>query len=247
MKRVSLIAVMLVAATFSAVAQNSSAGNKPTVSYSGVYYKDNKLHSKTYASVADGNIRTRGEHVDEKTGEPYIIIIRMDSMAMYTLYPKTKTGNVMSVTSLMNIGNMGGNKVKSTKTELKGRANIEGYDCGYYIDYTVTELANGREEQGCFEYWLYEPLGVQMQYKEACGYDTPITLKNFQQGAQPDHLFEIPKDYKLDRINFDALQKQMESFEDVFKKLNEAADTTKSQGQQIQDLLKLLNSTNKKE
>ena len=46
--------------------------------------------------------------------------------------------------------------------------------------------------------------------KIASGYDEPILLTNFQQGTQPAHLFEIPKDYKGATTSAEPIKKEME-------------------------------------
>jgi hypothetical protein len=155
---------------------------------------------------------------------------------------------------------------RTSKTELLGRETIEGYDCGHYLSTSTSTLTTGTEDSGCYEYWEHEPLGVTMQHKEGCGYMSPITLKNFQQGPQPDHLFEIPRDYSVMELplgglmelitgnsreqnqrDADNVKKELNTkSQDLQKQLEQLNDPNKSDQEKMIDALKMLEGLNKK-
>ena len=247
------------------------AQSKLTVSYSGTqYWSNGKLYAREWVSAADGNIRLRSERPDEQSGETSIAIFRQDSAKFYMLKPATKTAMVIPMSQIQGgMNSMLGLDVevsRTSKTELLGRDIIEGYDCGHYLSTSTSTLTTGTEDSGCYEYWLYEPLGVTMQHKEGCGYMSPITLKNFQQGAQPDHLFEIPGDYSVMELPVGGLlemitgnsreQNQRDAdnlknevnrqTEDLQKQFEQLNDPNKTDQEKMMDALKMLEGLNKK-
>jgi hypothetical protein len=266
MKQILLItlSLMVVAATVQA---------QPKVSYSGTHYRSNgKLYSKDWLSVDGGNLRARTESVDEQTGSTRIFLFRQDSAKFYVLNPENKKAIVLPVSQIKGgINSLVGLDVEKSETkklELLGADIIEGFECKHYLSTSISTMQNGTENAGCFEYWLYEPLGVQMQHKEGCGFTSVITLKNFRQGPQPDALFEIPKGYQVvelpagglmemftgksmaqnqkdaDKARQDA-QKVTDALGEKFKKLEED-NKGKSESEQIINALKLLEGVNTK-
>jgi hypothetical protein len=202
-----------VAVALTATVQAQSASYSATE----VYLYSGKEYAKVWSQADPGNIKSRSERIDEKTGEKYITIIRQDSAKIYTLNPAKKTYSAISLSTMQNLPAAIGLKEtnREVSKEFLGVEKLKnGYECHHYIDHTTTTI-NGNTETGCFEYWLYEPLGVQMQHKIACGYDEPIILMNFQQGAQPAHLFEIPKDYKDTSANLNDVKKEMEKIQNI--------------------------------
>lgn len=263
--------LMTVLATFAFIAISAQA--QPKVSYSGTHYRSNgKLYSKDWVSVDGGNLRARNESIDEETGKTRIVIFRQDSAKFYMLNPENKKAMVLPMSQIKGgINSLVGLDVEKSRTkklELLGTDIIEGYECKHYLSTSTSTLKNGAEDQSCFEYWLYEPFGVQMQHKEGCGFTPVITLKNFQQGAQPDALFEIPKGYSVMELPAGGLmemltgkgkgenQKDAGKFQqDAQQKSNEANDKLKklqentegkSETEKIQEALKMLGGSTKK-
>jgi hypothetical protein len=257
MKRILFITLSLLAVALTAGAQAQSK-----VSYSGTHYRSNgKLYSKDWVSVDGGNLRARNESVDEQTGSTRIFIYRQDSAKFYVLNPENKKAMVLPMSQIKGgINSLVGLDVEKSRTkklELLGTDIIEGYECKHYLSTSTSTLKNGAEDTGCFEYWLYEPLGVQMQHKEDCGFTPVITLKNFQQGAQPDALFEIPKGYSVMELPAGGLLEMMTGktegdIKPAYDKANQDAksevdkvnaisnDPNKTQEQKMQDMSKML-------
>jgi hypothetical protein len=242
-----------------------TAQAQPKVSYYGQEYKSNKLYSTNWLSVDGGNLRARIESVDEQTGSTRIFIYRQDSAKFYVLNPENKKAMVLPMSQITGgINSLVGldiEKSRTTKTELLGTEVIEGFECQHYLQTSVSTMKGGAEDHSCSEYWRYEPFGVDMQHKEGCGFTPVITLKNFKQGTQPDALFEIPKGYQImtlptgglmemltgkpkeqNQQDADKAQKGLEELGDKMKEIEKNPD----KNQQMQDMLKLLNESQKK-
>jgi hypothetical protein len=248
-----------------AVFVSAVAAQKQTVSYSGTecWLYSGKEYAKIWMQADPGNLKSRSERIDEKTGEKSIIIYRQDSAKMFVLKPEKKT-YIALATSQMNLNDLVGLDVEKNRTverEFLGTEKLKnGYECHHYISKSTSVLKNGTQETGCFEYWEYEPLNVQMQHKIACGYDEPILLTNFRQGAQPAHLFEIPKDYKgmylpegglLEMFTGKSKEDNQKAVDDARKSMEDLGDKFKEiekkpKDEQLQEYFKLLNDSQKK-
>ena len=261
----SLILLLLLAAAATAKAQSPVQ----TVSYSGTeYYKySKKEYAKIWTQADPGNLKSRSERKDEQTGELSIIIFRQDSAKMYVLKPEKKTYMALAMAQMNMNDLMGLNVEKDRSVERKflGLEDVNGYECHHYQHISTSTLNNGTQETGCTHSWMFEPLNVQMQYSN-CGYDEPIYLGNFQQGPQPAHLFEIPKDYtgmslptgglmemltgkprEENQQNVDAAKKGLqEGFQNIEDQMKSIDDPNKTQEQKLQEALKLLQQTQKK-
>jgi hypothetical protein len=251
-----------------------TAQAQPKVSFSctQTYQGSGKLYDKEWVSVAGGNLRLRAERIDEKTGEKTITIFRQDSAKFYMLKPETKKAMVLPMSQIKGgINSLVGldiEKNRTKKLELLGTDEINGYECKHYLSTSISTLKNGTESSGCFEYWLHEPTGVQMAHKEGCGFTAVIEMSTFQQGAQPDALFEIPKGYQVIELPTGGLmemftgkskaenQKDADEFEkkakqgtdDLNKQFEDLKKNTegKSDAEKIQEALKMLEGTKKK-
>jgi hypothetical protein len=244
---------------------------KITTSYSGreCYLYSGKEYAKVWAQADPGNVMMRSERIDDKTGELSIIIFRQDSAKGYVLKPQNKTFIALELAQL-NLNSLVGLDIEKNRTIRKEFKGIEllknGYECHHYISYMTTVLNNGEVwDEGCYEYWEYEPLKVTMQSKIACGFDEPIILYNFQQGPQPASLFEIPKDYKgmylpkggmmemwtgkpreeNQQMVDSTKQVLQQGIQDIQDKLKKVQDTPNKE-QQIIDLLQMIGSSSKK-
>ncbi|MDD4141699.1 MAG: hypothetical protein PHR20_02745 [Bacteroidales bacterium] len=202
MKRLKLITILMM---FVLVAGYSQAQ-----SYSAEEWKSGKMVANVWQSAEGGseNYMSRKESVDIR-GNTIITITRIDSAKIFSLDPNTKTykvfmdlsvllkGSNVSVGDIIN-AQIGANAVKNSnqKKELLGTDVIEGFECNHYRYTTTSTLSTGQTQTSTYENWVYEPLGVEMQRKDAGAFDAATTLKNFKQGSQPASLFEIPKDYK---------------------------------------------------
>lgn len=238
MKRALIIALCIAttatAATTATTAQAQTPAQKRiATSYSGTeYYKySGKEYSKVWVQADPGDMKMRAEHFDPATGKRHIVIFREGrhilpgtdreevTREMYSLDPDAKTGFEMTIDEVQNMGTIIGlvaEDGRTTKKEFIGLENINGYECHHYQTTITTVLVTGVEETGCVHSWIYEPLGVQMQSAN-CGYDEPITLKDFRQGPQPAHLFEIPDDYQL--LDAGAMMQEAKGVIDGFKEV----------------------------
>ena len=264
--KLSFITLCLLSLGATALAQNPVQ----TVSYSGTeYYKHSKKeYAKIWMQADPGNLKSRSERKDEKTGEVSIMIFRQDSAKMYVLKPEKKTWMAISMSQLNMNDLVGLNVEKDRNVEKKflGLEDVNGYECHHYQHISTSTLNNGTQETGCTHSWMYEPLNVQMQYSN-CGYDEPIYLGNFKQGPQPAHLFELPDDYtgmslpvgglmemltgkprEQNQQDVDEtkknLQEGMQNINDQIKEIEN--DPNKSEQEKIMDALKMLGGSKKK-
>ena len=187
MKRLSLIVVCFLALT------KLSAQIVPL--YGEVYDEvNNRLLSKQWVS-SDGHYR---QEVIEN-GITSIIIYRADTNKFYRLDTQNKTYLVIPMEQLQNANGMLGMKVQesaNTTTEFIGNEEVEGKMCDHYRYTTVTTLTNGRTQTTIYDQWLYPPYNTWVrQTVGQFGSDRQI-LRNVTTGAQPNHLFELPSDYR---------------------------------------------------
>jgi hypothetical protein len=239
--------------------------------------KSGKLNSKIWVSCENGNAsyKMRSETFEvgfglKNDGTSYNII-RVDSAKMFTLYPETKTYTYWDLSAVMKEGkltslinsNGGGGIMKDSRQDKKflGTEVIEGYECNHYR-YTITStLANGTAATGYREAWVYEPLKIEMQWEDG---GEVFVIRNLKQGAQPESLFEIPKDYKressdasevLNMLDLmqgkgkagEAMKQNQQNVQEQQKK-NEAIknDPNKSEQQKIMELLNQMGGSQKK-
>ena len=255
MKRLLIITVCLAAVVLTATAQ--------VVPYYGEVYEDRqggKLKCKMWVS-AEGNYR---QEVTDKSGT-FVNIFRHDSMAVYRLDMAKKTYMVLSFSQLSNPNSMFGMKMEesaNTKSEFIGQEVVEGKTCDHWRYTTTTVLTNGQSQTTIYDQWIYKPLNTWIRQTVGLYGSDPEVLRNITQGQQPDHLFEIPKDFKGMSLPAGGMmemftgkskeqsQKDMNDFgkktDEGIKQINEAADPNKPQEQQIQDLMKLINQSKKK-
>jgi hypothetical protein len=245
-------------------------------SYSAEEWQDNRMIGKIWVSMESKTdyksrgLKWGGLGFEYSKGDTALTITRMDSAKIFNLYPKTKTYKVgidfsvmlkggANIADLMN--SQGGGRVmknSSQTKELLGTDVIEGYECKHYRYTTTSTLsAGGQPQTSTYENWIYEPLGVEMQRKDAGQYDHAVTLKNFKQGLQPASLFEIPKDYRnatksVSGNPLEDLSKMQEMLKennkgnaDKIKKTQEDGKG-KPESEQIMDLLNLMGGSQKK-
>ncbi len=214
MRTVKLLFVMLALLAAGGAVQAQKA------SYSGVEYKGTQFESKVWCRSEGNKELMRKESVVD--GKERISICRSDSMAIYTYYVGENKGEVIPIEGVKDFISVSTREKKGgTRTSDKkviGTEIIEGYECVHYYTTITTTFPNGTTETGCVDEWIYEPLGITMQTKAVCGFDTPITLKNLQIGEQPAQLFEIPKDIKFSNLfgNLKEMENMMNSLEDLF-------------------------------
>ena len=261
MKRVLLFMIFF-AAIATAQAQHTS--------YSGSehYLYSKKLYAKIWMQADPGNLKSRSESVDENTGERTVIIYRQDSAKIYTLKPEKKTYIVIPMSQVTNMNSLLGIEFETHRTvdrEFIGLETVNGYECHHYKHTSTSTFSHGGEEVGVFHSWIYQPLNVQMQHSNG-GYDEPIFLNNFQQGPQPAHLFEIPKDYEgftvpaggLNEMIKNETGTSLEDMKDIFdvfkekskeqqEKINKVEkDSSKTEQEKIIEYLKMLEGVSKK-
>jgi hypothetical protein len=256
MKRLSFITLCLVAITLTAKAQ--------VVPHYAETYEERpggKLLNKMWVS-ADGNYRQ--ESTDESG--TFINIFRRDSMAVYRLDPAKKTCLVIKWSQISDPNKMFGAKMtesENTKAEFIRTENVEGYECEYWKYTTTTKMSNGQSQTTYYHQWIYKPLNTWIRQSVNPYGNSPREIKrNIRQGAQSASLFTIPKDYKRTAMPGGGIlemmsgksQEQTRQKTDEFKQkqqesnksVEDALDPNKSQEQQINDVMKLIEGTKKK-
>ncbi|MCS2892839.1 hypothetical protein NXY11_10130 [Parabacteroides faecis] len=225
-------------------------------------YSNGELISKTWVSPEGA----RSESIDEKTGEKFIILCFLKTKKVYALFEDKKTGFLINdITKFAGTNQMVGLDLVSheqSHTEYLGNEEVDGRMCKKYHFYRthINNLTGEAEREGADLEWIYEPMKASnyngcVAQKPGGQYDRLQVLRNIRQGPQPAHLFELPDGYKITEMpdggimelfsgksreqnqkNFDDTQKSMkEGFEEIQK----ATDKSKSQEEQIKDLMKL--------
>jgi hypothetical protein len=250
MKRLSLMMVCLVAVALTATAQ-------PNPHYADMY-EGNKLIGKQW--ISGGHARLERLRDD---GTSTIMIYRADSAVIYTLNPERKVYIPLPMSQATDMNALIGAKVEEGRNvtrKFEGMEEVDGKMCSRYTVTVVTTLVNGSTETSTRSEWWWEPLNtfIRQQY----GYSPAWELRNIRQGTQPANLFEIPNDYKAMNIPVGGIMEMLQqssgksqaemqqSSNDANRKLeqinNISNDTTKTDEQKAQDLLKMLNSLKKK-
>jgi hypothetical protein len=201
-------------------------------------------------------------------GTSTVIIYRADSAVIYTLNAEKKVYMPLPMSQATDMNQLIGVKVEegnNVTREFIGMEDVEGKQCAHYKVTIVTTLANGTQSVGGHHEWIYAPLNTFIRW-QPLGYGSAWVLRNIAIGAQPAHLFEIPKDYAVIAIpaggiiemltgnsreqnqrDADNLQneakKQTEGLKEQLEQLN---DPNKTDQQKIQDALKMLEGLNKK-
>jgi hypothetical protein len=225
MQRLLLIAVCLTAM--------ATAQAQKIPLYNEVYDEHTeKLVSKEWRS-AEGHLRQESPRAD---GTWNVAIYRADSLKFYTVAEKTKTVAELPMsqlhTSMFGVENAGSSK------EFLRREVVEGYDCAVYKITKYTTRTGGQTESTYHTEWYYEPLDLVIRYVESFN-AMNLVHRNIRRGAQPAHLFEIPKDYKWFDTN--AALNQMNSQMDILKSIGQGkapAGSSPEKQQQVQDALK---------
>ena len=251
MKRLSFITACLVAVALTATAQ-------PVPLYGEVYMENSgKLMQKIWSS-AKGNFRSEMTNDD---GSSMTVIFRQDSAKFYALDASTKTYMIIPGQNMTN--SILGAKVedgRNTTRKFIGREEVEGKMCDHYEITITTTLTNGRQETGIIHEWIYQPVNSWIKRKEGA-FDEAQVMRNIVTGSQPDHLFEIPRDYKAMGLPAGGLMQMLQqssgksqaeikqSSDDTNKKLDQINeidnDPNKTQEQKTQDLLKMLEGLKK--
>jgi hypothetical protein len=252
MKRLSFITVFLFFAAVTAKAQS--------VPYYGEVYEDRpngKLKSKMWVSAAD-NFR---QEVTDKSGT-FVNIFRRDSMTVYRLDMAKKTYMAIPFSQVSDPNSLFGMKMQesaNTTSKFIGEEVVEGKTCDHWRYTTVTKLANGQSQTTIYDQWIYKPLNTWIRQTTGAYGDSPEVLRNIVQGAQPAHLFEIPKDFKGSSLPAGGIMEMLtggqkpaanqQAIDDASKQrqeLEKANDPNKTDEQKIQDMLKMLEGMNKK-
>jgi hypothetical protein len=222
--------------------------------------RTNQLNSKQWVSAA-GHYR---QEVTDQSGT-FINIFRRDSMTIYRLDVSKKTYMAIPFSQFGNPNSILGMNLQEradTKTEFIGQEEVEGKMCDHYRYTTVTRLANGQSETTIYDQWIYKPLNTWIRQTVGTYGDPREVLRNIAQGEQPAHLFEIPRDYsamslpgggllesllggKSPAENQQKMNELQQGQRNAAEQINQAVDSSKTDQQKIQDLLKLIQGTKK--
>lgn len=261
MKQILLIAACLTA-IITVQAQNFKIVTAPH--YAEAYEEETgKLVSKEWVSAE--NFR---QELPKDDGKTTIVIYRADSAKVYILDTEKKTRMSFSVSEasqgkLWGIESMEVEGRSQTK-KLLGRETIEGYDCAHYSVTRETTTKNGQKESVTTDEWIYEPTQIVIRSSDLNRGSGYLIRRNIAIGAQPTHLFEIPRDYTAiniptggfmemiisssgkseaqikEEVNNSNAKSQLEQLKEL------GNDQNKTQEQKLQEMMKMLEGLNKK-
>jgi hypothetical protein len=266
MKRLSFITVCLLAVALTDIVQAQDVKfTASPVTYSEEYWESSgKLISKIWRS---GN-NTRSESIDRFNGKTIVIIMRQDSAKGFVLDMEKKTYKAVPLSMFTNQKEATNNVVgldivKESNTDKKfiKEEEVEGYPCKLYEIKTTSMMKNGGQSVDYFvNEWIYEPFNLWIRQKEL-PYEPSKIRRNIKTDPQPESLFEIPKDFKgmtlptgglmemltgkpkeQNQQDADKAQKGFEELGDKMKEIEKNPD----KNQQMQDMLQLLNESQKK-
>jgi hypothetical protein len=255
MKRISFITVFLLVAAVAAKSQIIPH-------YGETYEKETgKLRGKAWMSA----VGFRQESTNDK-GKTSVTIYRVDSAKVYHLDMEKKTWMAFPLSQLMD-GTLSGieafeRESHSVQRTLINQETVEGKACNHYRVVTATALKGGTTDRADWEEWIYEPDKMWIQRSDDIRAGRYLVHRNIVMGAQPAHLFEIPKDFKGSSFPaggmMEMLQQSSGKSQAEIKDANKDAksatdqlnninnDPNKTQEQKIQEALKMLEGMNKK-
>ena len=189
MKRILCITFVLFAAAVSAKAQ-------VVPHYGETYEKETgKLRGKAWVSA----LGFRQETPDEN-GKTSILIYRIDSAKVYIVDMEKKTWLSFSLSQITD-GTLSGIRAlerenHNVKRTLINQETVEGKNCNHYRVETATLLKGGTTDYADWEEWIYEPDKMWIQRSDDLRAGYYLVHRNIRMGAQPAHLFDIPRDFK---------------------------------------------------
>ena len=155
----------------------------------------NKIRSKQWVSTDKFRLETPNDD-----GTMSVIIYRADSAKFYNLDMERKTWisfllSQITEGTLSGIGALVVENHNVKKTFIK-QEDVEGYMCNHYRFETTTPHAGGTTSYADWEEWIYEPYKTWIRHSDDLTDGQYVVRRNIVMGAQPEHLFEIPKDFK---------------------------------------------------
>lgn len=243
------------------IAQAAWGQNTLVPGYSEVYEENSgKLRSKEWQSTRNVRMEMPGED-----GKTTTVIFRADSLKFYILDTEKKTwlsidpaqitgGAIYGIAALEHEGN-------SVKRTFINEENVGGYSCRHYRVESALAHKGGTTSYSDWDEWVYEPYKLVIRRSDDIRPGQYTIRQNIAMGPQPESLFEIPKDYKGSAMPLGGMmemitgqskeqnQQGIENIMDGFKKLEEdmkSATEGKSQEEQIQNLLKMIEGQQKK-
>jgi hypothetical protein len=255
MKSISFITVFLLVAAVAAKSQIIPHYGETCEKETG------KLRGKTWMSPLGFRQESTADN-----GKTNVIIYRVDSAKVYRLDMEKKTWMAFSLSQLMD-GTFSGIEAferenHSVQRTLINQETVEGKACNHYRVATATALKGGTTDRADWEEWIYEPDRMWIQRSDDIRPGRYLVHRNIVMGAQPAHLFEIPKDFKgsslpaggmMEMLTGKSKQQNQQDMNDAGKKaqdakqqMNSADDPNKTDKQKLQEALKMLEGMNKK-
>lgn len=198
-----------------------------------------KLVSRNW--VFDDN--SRCEAYDK--GETVIDITRKDSACHYLIYNKTKRILAMplSESTSEKIGALTGTGERNVKKEFLANEEVEGYMCKKYrITITKSTPDSGKRNVSHHEWWTDKPFNICIQTDNHTS--GLLVTRNIKPGAQPAHLFELPKGYQMMSMSSPAgrMKGQAEATKDYIEIMqNQKGEIEKESSQKTDSIAKAFN------
>jgi hypothetical protein len=224
-----------------------------------------KYSNKLIANVWFSGVNARSDYFDPDSGGKTTFIIHGAEMKAYAIFEERKQIMVLNIEQLKKTNDFVGLDIMANEQKDKkliGVEDVEGREC-YHYEYRHTTLTvTGVEEVTVNHQWFYPPLNCPIQQSNG-GYDEPTVLRNIQEGPQPAHLFEVPKEgYTVIALpagglmelitgkSRDANQKSADSIRDAFQEAGErvknALNSSDDPKEQLKAIQELLNESKKK-
>ena len=224
-----------------------------------------KYSGKLIADVWFSGTNARSDYYNPDSGDKTTFIIHGAEKTAYAIFEERKQIMVLNLEQLQKTNDLVGLDIMASEHKQKkfiGNENIEGRECQHY-EYRHTSLTvTGVEEVTVNHQWFYEPLNCPIQQSNG-GYDEPTVLRNIQEGPQPAHLFEVPKEgYTVITLpagglmelitgkSRDANQQSADSLRNAFQEAGEriknALNSSDDPKEQLKAMQELLNESKKK-
>ena len=251
----AVVAVLFAVSTM--LGTTASAQVKAVPHYGEIYGKNsNKLLGKEWFSKD----KVRAERMSDD-GKTRVFIYRIDSAKFWMLNAEQKTCMEIPLSQLGNYGILGIEVAGTSRTsEFLGKEMVEGYECNHNRVTIITMLANGTQDKGGYDEWIYPPYNMWIMRQDG-PYDEAQVMRNIVAGPQPDHLFELPSDYKVVNLPIGGLMDMLtgssgrseaeikEGADDAKSQLDQlnniGNDPNKTNQQKAQDMMKMLEGLNK--
>lgn len=281
MKKLNVV-MCIVAITLLHAAGYCQVAKAPSYSARSILEFSRSEYAKIWTSNENGVFKMRSECVGKNAMgldcSGTIVILRSDSAKVYTFKSDENIITAMpmpmkkfkddDLTEYLNKNVMGFDyeQERNVSKESLGTKVIESYECVGVKTVITTVNRGGIQETGCNETWKCPSLyDLTILTKTGCGgYGEGVLTIDYKFGHQPDELFEIPKDKKIQDMgsliskitgsdsyeeNNKYVDDKEKAYQDAQKEANEKLeflnDPNKSDSEKLQDAVKMLQGLGK--